>query len=344
MMFYYTASGKTFYNRDLAVLCPEKCYFYYYDKEFRQYDWTKEPSCSLEELYQKRAEQLRAEYEYLVLCYSGGIDSTKVLEIFYYNNIPIDEIIMIGALSQDSSKNSYENNNQDLYYNAFPTIEKLNPKCKITIFDYSKYFNNINNFSLVECYGDEYYKYCGSYFSPNHLFWSQLTRYIDYGDKKTAVIFGTDKPILRYDDKSYFALKEQNFTDYGKEHFWTLGCSRVNFYTDINCMDLMAKQFHILKNFYQEFVLDKKIISQELWLNPEFYNRILDNTVYKLRNRLTIPTKKSTSSLISRRDRFLLNATKNCDMFKLYSSMIRKVKTSYGNIEKHFMTVPYYLE
>lgn len=57
------------------------------------YDWTKEPSQSLTDLYRQRAQQLRDQYDYIILQYSGGADSQNVLDTFLDNNIMLDEIV-----------------------------------------------------------------------------------------------------------------------------------------------------------------------------------------------------------------------------------------------------------
>ena len=41
--------------------------FHFHDDLFSQQDWTIEPPESLEELYRQRAEQLRNQYDYLIL-------------------------------------------------------------------------------------------------------------------------------------------------------------------------------------------------------------------------------------------------------------------------------------
>jgi len=49
---------------------------------------------SLDFLYALRARQLREKYDYLVLYFSGGADSTNILKTFIDNNIFLDEIVM----------------------------------------------------------------------------------------------------------------------------------------------------------------------------------------------------------------------------------------------------------
>lgn len=81
-----------------------------FEEEFNSVNLTNEPAESLEELYAVRARNLREEYDYLVLHYSGGTDSKKVLDIFYKNNIKIDEIFS-RTYSEGERRQAYESGN-----------------------------------------------------------------------------------------------------------------------------------------------------------------------------------------------------------------------------------------
>ncbi|NCV50523.1 MAG: hypothetical protein EBW46_12660 [Rhodobacterales bacterium] len=65
-----------------------------FEKEFDKLDLSVEPEESLDYFYLKRCEQLRNEYDHLVLHYSGGHDSHNILETFMFNNIFLDEILI----------------------------------------------------------------------------------------------------------------------------------------------------------------------------------------------------------------------------------------------------------
>ena len=59
---------------------------------FGALDWTKEPQTDLYELYKQRAQQLRDNYDYVILRWSGGADSTNMVQAFLQNDIRPDEI------------------------------------------------------------------------------------------------------------------------------------------------------------------------------------------------------------------------------------------------------------
>ena len=59
----------------------------YYDSVYTTLDWSKEPTETLDEMYKDRALQLRDEYDYLILSFSGGSDCNNILRSFIDNNI-----------------------------------------------------------------------------------------------------------------------------------------------------------------------------------------------------------------------------------------------------------------
>lgn len=60
---------------------------------FKAVDWKTPLNIDLRILYRQRAQQLRDKYDYLVLSFSGGSDSTTILKSFINNGIHLDEII-----------------------------------------------------------------------------------------------------------------------------------------------------------------------------------------------------------------------------------------------------------
>lgn len=97
-MISYQVGEKYIYNAYLAYIesmntgLPVK--FYCRDSIYDQYDWTKEPEQSLDELMTAHALSLRDQYERLILLWSGGTDSHTIYNIFKRANIHIDEIII----------------------------------------------------------------------------------------------------------------------------------------------------------------------------------------------------------------------------------------------------------
>ena len=341
-IYYYDDENNIYPTRYETLKSKKQCKFYFYDKEFSSKNWSKEPIESLQELYKRRAQQIRDNYEHVVICYSGGIDSTQVLESFYYNNIHIDEILVVGAFSQDSFKGSDENHNGDIYHNVFPTLNSMHlPKTKISIMDYTLFFNHPENFTLIQKYGSDYCKYIGMRTSFHNLFWYDLDKFLNHS-KKTAYVMGKDKPIIKKDDIGWFAsFQDISFFDYGARYNYNTG-ERINFYVDHNAFDLILKQHYVMKKKEEEYayegITDTTVLSY------------LDRTklaVYDLKNPLKFQSKKSNSLFLSARDVFI-KEKKNSDIYNIYVDGLRemvKITPSMKFLErKVFTSKKYYLD
>lgn len=94
----YRVGNKFIYNVYLALMesmqTGHPLEFYCRDYTYDQYDWTKEPEQTLDELMTAYAHQLRDDHERLILLWSGGTDSHTIYNIFRRANIRIDEIVI----------------------------------------------------------------------------------------------------------------------------------------------------------------------------------------------------------------------------------------------------------
>lgn len=339
-IFYYDDKN-VFLNRNDAIRFGNNCKFYYHDDKFSTLDWSKEPKEPLQELYRRRAQQIRDNYDHVVICYSGGIDSTQILETFYYNNIHIDEVLIVGALSQDQGFGSDENHNADLYFNAFPTVNDLHlPNTKITFVDYTKYFDNIKNFTLIEKYGVDYIEHIGVRTSIHNLFWYDLDKFLNH-KKRTAYVMGKEKPILKYDgllQKYYACFSDISYTDYGNRYQYSSG-ERINFYSHPEAFDIMLKQYYMIKN-ENEYV---RTISNDLENVFDSYFDRIKKIIYQLRNPLKHQSMKSKSTYLSARDMFIVNK-KNSDIYETYAKAVVNLNKSINISTKQiFESKRYYL-
>jgi hypothetical protein len=126
--------------------------FIFHDTHFSKFDWTKEPTESLAELYKQRAIQLRDKYKYLIVAYSGGSDSHQILQTFLDNDIFIDEVFtttwekLLNGIDRTELLND-EHLKFFLEYelNVAPMlklIKEKSPLTKITVIDSSDFLYN----------------------------------------------------------------------------------------------------------------------------------------------------------------------------------------------------------
>ena len=322
--FYYDDHKNIFPNRIQAIKhqldTGEKVYLYYYDDIYDKLNWKIEPPESLQYYYKDQAQRLRDEYDYLILCYSGGYDSTNILETYHYNNIKLDKIVCVGAFSQDSHSGTDENHNGELYHNSFPYLKELGLESITQTIDYSQMFNDVSQFSIYK-YGDTWMEQIGSKYSPHNWFWRDLDRYVvpdSQRDKKIGIIFGTDKPfIYQNGHKKAFSFMDTPVTSYGRFNpSKRYNTNLVNFYWDPTYPQILLKQIHILKHGWVQ--------------SHDFINR----TVYNLRKPLIHKSPKSGSSFLSLRDSYLKTKHDN-KLYEFFKSSVLPVQ----HLENHLRNI-----
>lgn len=335
-MFYYCSDGSKFDSKIEGLLYSREkdlpLNFYYYDDVYEKVNWKIEPPNSLQYYYLEQAKRIRDTYDYVVLCYSGGYDSTNILETFYYNNIKLDKIVTVGAFSQDSQKGVDENHNGEIYHNVFPYINQLGLESITQVIDYTDYFENSKKLSILKYKTDWIHK-TGGWFSPHNWFWYELEQHIvpwEYKDKKVGIIFGKDKPGLFSSDLYYSGkIGEQNgfyFSDTPCTSYGNItkfdNCERINFYWDPNYTEILIKQLHVLKRFYDikkeyGYSLEKQI--------PTINNLTINDLVYDLKYKIKFKSPKSKTNIMSLRDNYLENK-KNSEIYSYYKQGILKIK------------------
>ena len=199
---------------------------------YEQYDFTKEPTETWNELLSNKARAIRDSYDYLRIWYSGGCDSQAILDIFLTNNIHIDEIVCV--------KSGFHESDFEITNYAEPYLKKIQnliPKTKISIEtfdinDYRKYYNDTN--WIENCLSRK----------PNNFNFHFRISYtkesnIKYKNTETSInIKGKEKPkLINVDNKWYtYFLDVEIENQYGQ----------CNFYVDDP--KIHAKQSHMLLN------------------------------------------------------------------------------------------------
>jgi hypothetical protein len=310
--FYYSGNSIFTNKLDGIKYCADnnkKLNFYYHDSVYDSINWKVEPPNSLDFYYKEQAQRIRDTYDYVVLFYSGGIDSSNILETFHFNKIKLDKIVCVGAFKQDSNSGVDENHNGELYHQAFPYLKELGLDSITQICDYSDYFNNIKSFSVYE-YGEEWVNHVGTHYSPHHWFWRDIEKHVvpaNMETKRVALIWGKDKTSL---SKQYgvpgFSFKDRPCLGYGNTCVTKKlnNVDRINFYWDPGYTNIVVKQLHVLNNF-KHYMLP-------------------DTALYDLKKPILFKSPKSPNVFLSLRDQFLLNHTTS-PIFDFYKVGIKKI-------------------
>ena len=287
---------------------------------FSSYDWTVEPTENILELYRQRAQQLRDKYDYIVLMYSGGADSTNILDSFVNNNIQLDEIVSyINYDTRDSYLNS------EIFKAAVPMLEKLKATCpwiKHRLLDMTQL--TLDYFSRDDTKFNWIYD-LNMYFSPNNASRESLPLKIkDWADiihrgKKLCVLWGHDKPRIHHVN-GRFSMRFIDFVDSGPTVKSIAGRQPYFdelFYWTPDKPEIVIKQAHLIKNYLSQIDLAtmpfisevrsdlawREIDGKKYWLS----NHGLHRLIYPTWNIDTFSNGKVASLILTPRDEWFFN-------------------------------------
>jgi len=266
--FYQVGKRKTYLKTELMEwydLMPTDWHWNYNDEFFGQFDWSKEPKETINELYKQRALELREQYDYLALYYSGGHDSSNVLYAFLDNGIPIDEVVTYYSKYDDNNESFQSRELSQFTWHKIKKLKQLYPDLNIRILDYGDYFFQWENIIKKYGYQDDQFAMFGSMLSINRLIQDEFYELIpDWNKlissgKKFAWIFGADKPMLRYIDGRWIFNFHDGFIHCRQTPMrqlyddGTRGTYEYFYWSPTDaCQKVIRKQCHLLVNHYNE--------------------------------------------------------------------------------------------
>lgn len=253
----YTVNGIAYTDKIQAILEASRTKtaisWDYHQSMFKKINWWEEPEQSLDELYKIRAHQIRDAYDYVVVMFSGGADSSNVVHSFLSNNIKIDEIVSSIPESglrdwKVSTDTSPENNASEWILTTLPKLNKIktdHPEIKISINDFFK--------TMLEYKPDEWLYQSGDWLHPSAVArykLDQLTHLKDLAEqgKRIALIYGNEKPFLSL----YRGMIVSSIWDLGTNtprqpfDFAYPNVDNILFYSAPELPQIHAKQSHII--------------------------------------------------------------------------------------------------
>lgn len=284
---YWEVGGNYFFDKSESLRFASKynnynVRYHFFDSAYNSLNWSIEPTESLSEMYKRRAQQLRDKYDYLILCFSGGADSTNILHSFIDNGIKLDEIYTEYPISiMDKNKNVDLSERDPLlltyewYTAAKPQLDKLaktHPEIKLTIDDVSsdtiKLIENSNLHKLFRA---------GSSANPNTMKYYRLYEIArsreDMG--RVVCITGLDKPRIAYKPStnaffSTYSDFNNIFAEFPEDTFSGYQATMEYFYYSYEFPQVNQKQCFVLKHAIME-VLSKN--------NLSLYKQLLNNSI-----------------------------------------------------------------
>jgi len=202
---HWQVDGQAFFSKTSALREASRAgssvRYWYFDDVFRR---AKKSSCTLDELYDARARQIRDAYKYVAIAASGGADSTYLIQAFLRQGLIIDEVIgyypvkILERLESDFDGSTAPQNMAFEYFEAFKplmsTLHRLTPNTKITVVDHSELaFSTVLNGHLNDSFHDVSR-------TPNFIGAIEMIKRLNEGEHQDAcLVVGSDKPVMLYD-------------------------------------------------------------------------------------------------------------------------------------------------
>ena len=241
-MYYCTLNN----TRDLKFILDADVY--------KQIDWTIEPKTDLWELYKQRAQQLRDKYDYIILRWSGGADSTNMVQSFLQNDIRPDEIQTCTMEAPGyKPKDGMHIEQRENFHLIKNDVERLGVKMTtVNTADFYEHGFDDPDWQFVSTSPrtNSYSKFMQMY---------NLNHYKNIALKYTnpVVVDGLDKPqITNVDGEmvAYFCDLQQmvtGFTHNFDSNHTAFAIKKERFYCTGDLPELTIKQSHIVANYIQ---------------------------------------------------------------------------------------------
>ena len=310
--------------------------YHFNDDEFSEFDWSQPVQESINELYCHRAQQLRDKYDHVVLLYSGGYDSDNILKTFIKNNIHIDCIVsMYHHLDEDGPSKSTLNVEWDVQ--TWPKLQKILPSIPSTKIAKISISDLVLNF-VDQYYKDYQYKSPGMV-APNNGARSFIRYKLDkkYHESNTCIVYGVDKPRLRYKDKKFIF----NFLDnIGRNNSPIIPNSGYEwFYWSPDFPKLVIKQAQLVKQYWQ-FNFDnllnhpKNRFNHNLGIMLDCKHPPVQQLIYpECCDSLYLsfpPSTQPIASIVGNRDRWIFNSNTE------YRDKLKKIIDNYQTYPKEW--------
>jgi hypothetical protein len=317
---YYLVDENIYYNKFQALLAASKnksqVRWMFNEPDFIKFPWHIEPETSLTDLYRLRAQQLRDRYDYIRVEASGGGDSTTVVYSFLLNNIHLDEVVFRypkqgeKGVTGDPNDTRCENTLSEWEFAAKPLLNWITtnyPAVKITVHDYTEMM-----LDEADTADESWIFKTRHYLQPGHAHKHTNTGLIEHKltadtAKSIAVVYGIDKPKIFIKDNKFFvyfmdALANHNNPDMGDY----TNITNEFFYWSPDMPELVAKQAHIVKNWFS-MPQNYKLQNLLHWPNTSFatrtyYEQVVKSIVYPDYDSSTFQTIKPTNNIWNEMD------------------------------------------
>jgi len=182
----------------------------FHNDVFSKVNWQQRPAGTLKDLYRQRAQQLRDNYDYIIVYFSGGSDSWTVLHSFLSNNIHVDEVRTNWASANrkyyDADPTNFNEINimSEFEFAVVPVLDHIKkhyPRTKIVYNDYSESFQQAD-FKEEFIIRSNHWQNITSPFRPQGS--SENSASLIKKHRSVAAVYGFEKIKLRNINKKLY--------------------------------------------------------------------------------------------------------------------------------------------
>jgi hypothetical protein len=313
-----------------ATLINSTVSYHFFDQYFDSANWSIEPAETYQELCKRRAQDLRDRYRYVALSFSGGADSTNVLNAFVNNGIKLDEVITYYHISDaeklKSNFNINDKRNQNLMFEYMASVEpklkwlaKNHPEIKITVLDTSESSRKMILDSSVHS------QTLAGVMPASNTGHSQVRDHMLQYGSDSVTVHGVDKPRLGYDHewrKFYTYFHDFNTCHGNWSHRPGEYPKTEYFYYAPMMPELLIKAVLAVKNAVTPIVDTDffKTIRIDSFAGPRFsiidvHSHFIKNVLYPSWDNTTFQVDKSNSNLFPEMHQHMWNDNKTLDFW-----------------------------
>jgi len=357
---YYTLGNEVFYNKNQAILAGSKLpghahnlnndpvRWLFNEDVFLKHPWHIEPEEDIRELYRRRAQSIRDNYDYVRLELSGGADSATVAFAFLLNGIHLDEVIYRYPKQADKNASgnpwdtSASNHLSEFDFAVKPIMNWIAanyPATKITIHDYTD--------DLVDRQGnDESWIFrTRNALQPGQ--WSKHTVASSAEQKnlvdrniRIAMVFGCDKPKLCIKDGRWFLYFQDPFANHNSADMGDItNVTTELFYWSPDSCAMLTKQAHMVRQWF-EMPMHYNFQSAVRWPNGDHYNRttyegLVRAIVYPDYDFNTFQVAKPTTGIRAEMDNWFFQNFIDTKQYQIWEAGVEFMST---NLDARYIT------
>lgn len=345
---YYTCAGLEFESKIQAAFHSVKTgrpiRWYFNDEVFSRHHW-QEPQETLDQLYDRRCREIREQYDYVMLSYSGGADSHNILMSFVRQGLHVDEIIVN---NMDQANNRFTNINSgdirpenagaEFHLQTLPRLKELAdkiPRTKITICDLSDhlfdYMNSAKDASWVLTRKEGLNPANVTRFNYLHI--ADVRKQFD-SSKSLVLILGVDKPrIFLEDDYLHIRFNDRAANiipvpEYANQYTNT---TVEFFYWSPKSLDILTKQVYVVRAWLRANpqylnLFDPILMSKDHKIYRLYHERLFRTVLYTTWDNNWYQADKAVKDWTSEFDSWFANGYSDTNAYKIWSEGIDYVK------------------